>query len=250
MGVVMWQRDETRPTTYSGIRFRSGLEARVAEALDDFGALWLYEEPSGYPVNYLPDFTIIQATTDLELPQWVEVKPADLLYAIRDRARLDERFEEPVRLDLTSSDLSRSGFGEAAKPKALAEASGQSVLVVSALNRHRTIAAIMAPDHMVLTRSHPAVCWKQVLKDADRERERIRWEAEAEQRRLEREAEDLDRRRQIVEYARANGRPARFGGACWICHEMKPADDLIVFHNGERWGGTCRVHLDQVEVAQ
>lgn len=244
----MWNRDDTQPTTYNDVRFRSGLEARVAEVLDDFGVLWLYEEPSGYPVSYLPDFTIIQATTDLELPQWVEVKPADMLYALRDRAGLPERFEEPFRLSLTSANLLDSGFQEAAKPKALAEASGQSVLVVSALNRHRTIAALVAPDHVILTRSHPAVCWRQVLKDADRERERQQWVAEAERRRVEREVEDAGRRMAIVDHARTNGRPARFDGACWICHEVKAAVDLVVFHNGERWGGACRDHLDETVV--
>ena len=60
------------PTTYRGVQFRSRLEARVANFLDQCGLLWDFE-----PIdlkNYVPDFLV-------ELPHGVtllECKPAVL----------------------------------------------------------------------------------------------------------------------------------------------------------------------------
>jgi hypothetical protein len=244
--LAMWHRNEAQPTIYNGVEFRSALEARVAEQLDGFNVLWVYEEPSGHPaVPYLPDFTIVQATTDLDLPRWVEVKPGELLYAIRDKAGLPERFDEPVRLAVTAANLESSGFVEAAKPKALAEAAGEPVLVVSAINRTRTLAVLMAPDHVVLTRSHPAVCWQQILKDAERKRQQAQWAAEAEQRRVEREAAEGRRIQDLLTYVRTKGRNARYDGCCWICRQEQPAADLVIFPAERGYGAICRGHLTE-----
>lgn len=64
-----------RPTTYSGIRMRSRLEARYAAVLDAFGLTWTYE-PRAYANaagQYLPDFEL--PADDLAPIQFIEVRP-------------------------------------------------------------------------------------------------------------------------------------------------------------------------------
>lgn len=58
------------PTTYSGVAFRSRLEARVAAAFDRVGIGWEYE-PEGLDldgIHYLPDFRVAGT--------WIEIKPS------------------------------------------------------------------------------------------------------------------------------------------------------------------------------
>lgn len=245
----MWSRDENRPGIYKGIRFRSTLEVNVAEQLDRLEVVWLYEEPldQAKHIRYLPDFTITLADPELDLPQWVEVKPGGLLYAVRDKARLDEKFEGVHRLAITADNLGQAGFDELAKPKALAEATGQSVLAVSAINRFRTLSILLAPDHIELSRSHPTVCRQQVLREQEYEAQRRQWEIEAEQRRIDREGQEAARLAAVLAAARANNRPARYDGWCWHCGQEQIAEMLVIFPAQDRWGACCRIHLSEVD---
>jgi hypothetical protein len=53
----VWHRNETRPTTYRGTRFRSTLEAKVAEQFDKMNVRWEYEVPVEQTRGwYVPDF--------------------------------------------------------------------------------------------------------------------------------------------------------------------------------------------------
>lgn len=63
----------SRPTIYRGIEFRSRLEVRFAQHLDELGETWAYEPrvygPKGR--GYLPDFEILASAR----PTFIEVKP-------------------------------------------------------------------------------------------------------------------------------------------------------------------------------
>jgi len=66
-------------SVYSGVRFRSRLEARWAALFDYYSILWVYEPdvfktPSG---RYLPDFLLP------EIGAYVEVKPGALMFDFR-----------------------------------------------------------------------------------------------------------------------------------------------------------------------
>lgn len=62
------------PTIYSGVLFRSRMEARWAVAFDHLGLTWEYE-PEGFNLKsgarYLPDFRLSFANKIL----WLEIKP-------------------------------------------------------------------------------------------------------------------------------------------------------------------------------
>lgn len=251
---MIWRRDETRPTRYHGTLFRSALEAKVAEELDGFGIQWEYEQPvevDGLP--YLPDFTL-DPRSDLAdefdlagewgIAPWLEVKPAGLLYALRDHAGLPERFDGNHTLHLTAQDLRAAGMDEIWKPKRLAEATGFTALVVSAINRHRTLSVLMTPDGIELSRSHPLVCHRQLVADRQRAEREAQWRAEMERQRAAYEAEQRRQRQAIIAYAKSRGRPARYDGWCCICSDDHFADELVIFRaaNG-RWLAVCRTHL-------
>lgn len=66
-------------STYSGVKFRSRLEARWAALFDYYSILWVYEPdvfntPSG---RYLPDFLLP------EIGAYVEVKPGPLMFDLK-----------------------------------------------------------------------------------------------------------------------------------------------------------------------
>lgn len=72
------------PTIFSGVTFRSRLEARWALLLDALGVAWRYEAegfnlPSGY---YLPDFWLPEPRL------WLEIKPPFDIDYDRERERL------------------------------------------------------------------------------------------------------------------------------------------------------------------
>jgi len=251
----MWTRNDTRPTRYRGILFRSGLEAKVAAELDDLGVSeWEYELPwsktvklpHGGTLEYLPDFTFLapRQYPELALPQWLEVKPPEALYALRDHASLPERFEGEHSVALTARELREVGVEEVWKPKALAELSGLAVLVVSAINRNRTLSVLMAPDAVLLSRSHPLVNHRQVVLDRQRAERETQWQAEWERRQAAAEAERRAWERDVIAYARAHSRRARFDDWCVICRREVPAARLVIFRAADgRWAALCGEHL-------
>jgi hypothetical protein len=242
----MWQRDESKPVTYTGVPFRSGLEAAVAKNFDAMGVEWAYER-GVEGIAYLPDFTILDSIVDFQLPQWVEVKPAQLLYAVRDHLGVPERFTNDVFSDpLTAEQLRDAGLSEIWKPKALAELEHQPVLVVSKINCNRTLSILMQPEQIVLSRSHRCVNWKQVKIDEENRRRREQWQREAAQRQAERAEQDEARRANNLAWARAaDHRPARYDGRCIVCGASRPAGLLRIARYEDRWLAFCHQHLGE-----
>lgn len=258
----MWFRDEARPTPYRGQVFRSATEAKVAEQLDVLGADWHYEvkpqralswfTPSYAPdppdfTGYLPDFTIVDAPQELDLPFWVEVKPAELLYAVRDHLGCPERFTTDFHSPTTAAQLQAAQLTEIWKPKRLAEFYQRPVLVVHQINRNRTLSVWMDPDGITLSRRHPAVNFRQVTADAKRAEEdaarQARWAAEA----VEHQRRQAERAAEFVGYFRTHGRPAQFAGRCLVCGAYRPADELRIARGRDGWRSLCVAHLSEPE---
>lgn len=257
----MWVRDASKPTRYGDITFRSALEAKVAEQLDALCVKWHYEleshkavawfagsyQPDPKPVpGYLPDFTIEDASEDLELPLWVEVKPAELLYAVRDHLGCPERFDNDVEHPISGAELYRANLTEIWKPKRLAEIYGRDVLVVHQINRNRTLSILMRTDGLVLSRRHPAVNFRQVVADADRVEREARRRAEQEAAAAEYQKKRAAQVAEWVEHVRENGRPARFAGRCLACGVTRVAAELLIARCSDGgWGALCASHLPQ-----
>ena len=71
------QQFEAIPTDYTGLQFRSKLEARWAVFLDHLRIEWVYEPQRFHHGNcsYLPDFYLPNLKT------WIEVKGSDEMLA-------------------------------------------------------------------------------------------------------------------------------------------------------------------------
>lgn len=246
----MWHRNENRPTDYAGIRFRSALEARAAKDLDALGVTWQYEQavtdPStSHPIGwYLPDFTITHADPDLEMPRWLEVKPADLLYRVRDHLGCPEHFDGTHNTTADARSLHDAQLTEIWKPKRLAEITGQPVLVAYQLNATRSLSLLMLPNRIQFSKAHPTVNRKGVLARRQREEDQRRWQAEYERHQAEREQEERQWRQHVIAYAAAHGQAARFGDRCVICRQNEAAEAITIFRNADnRWTAVCISHL-------
>ena len=255
----MFVRDKARPVKRWGIQFRSVLEVNVAEQLDALDVGWAYER--AVPgVRYLPDFLITGRRSDwttdepadpaMDLPAYIEVKPPEALYAVRDAVGLGERFIGSHRYQMGWRDVAEMA-DELHKPKRLAEHLGCNVLVAHAINRSRTLAVVMHPDGITVTREHPLVNWRSVLAEREREAWRRRMRAEAAERERERqakaaeyEAERQDRRVRLLRWFRAQPyRVAMYDGWCHVCGADMAAADLVIAKHDERWYRCCRSHL-------
>lgn len=255
----MWTRNEAKPTIYKGIQFRSALEARVAEQFDKLGVDWKYEVPAHQAVSwlqgayegdpprvpYLPDFLIIDAPEYLQLPTWVEVKPAELLYALRDHLGCPERFEGAKRFEINGQDIYSANIDEIWKPKRAAEIYQHDVLVVSEINRNRTLSVLLTPTHVELSKSHPTVNHRELVRVQEQERRAAERRAEWQQREAERITEQREAWAKAINYARVHGRPARYDGFCRKCNASRTAADLIIFRSADgNWIPICKAHVD------
>lgn len=116
------------PTTYSGVTFRSRVEARWAVFFDHLGVAWEYE-PEGFELSpnrrYLPDFLLPELGANGGT--WFEVKGKapteaeerrcqDLASGTGRRVLLAIRAPFPPTLDATRSDGSMRVFWLAAEP--------------------------------------------------------------------------------------------------------------------------------------
>lgn len=255
----MWTRNEAKPTIYKGIQFRSALEAKVAEQLDALTVEWKYEVPAHQAmawllgphqndppqVPYLPDFLIIDAPDYLQLPTWVEVKPSELLYAVRDHVDCPERFDDIRRSGITGQEMYSANLDEIWKPKRAAEIYQHDVLVVSEINRTRTLSILLTSTHVELSKCHPAVNHRELVRKQEQERLAAERQAEWERREAERRDERRQWARKAVAHARVFGRSAKYPGTCHICSRGKFADDLVIFKSADdRWVAICRAHVD------
>lgn len=211
--------------------FRSHLEVLVAQELDEHEVQWDYERPvvlpNGPQLRYLPDFTINSAEPELQLPRWIEAKPQQFLYDLRDvlgiTRRHGERFAgEVISPKVTSQDLRSMMVQELWKPKRLAELTGKSVLVVGTVGGTASLSIEMCADSIRFTREHPFVNWLGIQKAKERERKRLQWEAEAAQRqRAWVEQQELTRQamaRQVSETLRFRHLgPTKWNRGCFGC---------------------------------
>lgn len=266
----MWFRHEARPTECGGIKFRSALEATVADELTKLGVSWKHElpphvglgwtrpahEPVPEPIRgYLPDFTITESSNYLELPLWVEVKPADLIAAVRDHVGCPELFEEDFTSTIDARAMHAAKLTEIWKPKALVEDVGQEVLVVAEINKHHKTSILMTPGGIVLSRNHPTVTHRRLVLERERDERKAEQEAK---RAAERAAWRAQRETlrplpapdpQLVAYVRENGRSAMYDATCQVCRAWKPASSLVVAPGDDRWIAVCRDHLTVASVA-
>lgn len=266
---MVWVRNDSHPVVMDGQRFRSGLEAKVARQLTNLGIAWQYElpvhegirllrtfDPPVAPCSwYLPDFTILGAGEDDEifsLPTWVEVKPADLLYAFRDYAGLEEYFEGEHTREWNAKKMYDAGFKELAKPKRCAEMYEDAVLVVYQINATRSLSVEMFADVVVFSRQQPCVNYKKVCQDQRRQEKERQWEEEHARRQAEWEAQDAERRRawhawqaEVLEAAKQRHIASKFPGDCWLCGAEKHAFELVAVRKRETWYALCRMHLQE-----
>jgi hypothetical protein len=243
--------------------FRSRLEFEVAQELDEHDVDWGYEQPvilpDGASPHYLPDFTIHESDDELELPQWVEAKPQQFLYDLRDTLgvtrRAGEKFSGGVSVDgVMHSDLKSMGIDELWKPKLLAEITGETVLVVGGVGGSSKLTVDMTPRGVHFRRDHPFANWAGVLKRQEAERQRqeaAERHAEYERQREQREAEWNARRHQVhrnIDLARKVmlhkdcGAP-RFESPCSGCNVATLTGTLYkvdLVGGGSRWMIVCQ----------
>ena len=231
--------------------FRSHLERTVADELTRLGISWRYEQPvllpNGASPRYLPDFTIDEAPTHFELPQWIECKPQQFIYSLRDffpeiTRQFGEYFDKPIAVaDFGWHELLEAGFDELWKPKRLAELTGESVLIVGAVNATSRLSIEMRQDTIVFSRCQPFVNWAGIQKQNERKRRRIQWEKESEQRQRQWEAAQAMRRRQTLDAVLASRRigPNKFAGHCCGCNAFVP-QALGILYKASIVGGGYR----------
>lgn len=258
--VLSRHMDAAPPEPWKGISFRSKLELHVARHLDDLGLGWQYEKPvthEGRTIRYLPDFTMHTDGAEAEewdAPDFIEVKPQEFIYSLRDHLYVDELLNGEMELRRTTdaARIRALDIEELWKPKRLAELLGCSVLVAGKVNGTRTLSVLMLPDAIVFQRNHPIVNTKGVIAEAERQAKHARWAAQA-----ERWREEMDRRARERELARvaeqakrleqfgrlirhADRRQAQFDGTCWWCAEHREAAALSIFRSTERWVPICK----------
>lgn len=106
MGFTM-KEPQAQPDTYNGIEFRSKLESKTAQALDNIGIAYIYE-PNGYKLSngmwYKPDFWlpnahqfieckgIMQSTDSAKIMGLVEDTNRSVIVISYDKAMMFKRF--------------------------------------------------------------------------------------------------------------------------------------------------------------
>jgi hypothetical protein len=269
----------TLPVQYSPypshIKFRSALEEKVAQELDRLEVEWAYERqvvlPDGSSPYYLPDFTILDVPSDginLQLPRWVEVKPMQFLYDVRDLSgvtrRCGDKFTYDVRVQGVDSAVLRGWSSELWKQKMLAEVTGEPVLVVGCVGAMSSLSILCTDRELVMSRQHPFVNQvgvererQRAERDAERQVEQRKWhlhreqlQRQAEQRRLEQEQADATYRRQLMAYIRRQPTSRRnsYDQACGNCATIVPASHgwlySVPLTTGARWVVICGACLE------
>jgi len=252
----MFVRDQTQPVTWNGTEYRSVLEVNVAQELNRLGVKNRYEKIPIPELSYLPDFKIDRLPDPGMGPAaWIEVKPPEAIYAVRDHFNLPERFDQPEAFEMTKDDLAQVS-PELMKPKGLAEMTGEPVVVASAINRDATVALVMYADFVEVTRQHPLVNWKRELKNREQAAQRAAWEAREAQRQAENQRQRAEWEQRLsnnaaewIEMFRMSSRiPAKYDGDCVVCQKRIAAQHLVIakfkasdgkFH----WRACCGRHI-------
>lgn len=236
--------------------FRSHLERQVAGELTRLGVSWRYEVAVSLPgrsfIPYLPDFTIDVDAAHLGIPTWVECKPQQMLYTLRDVTGVTRRAGEYFKADVTVEGITAADFvaqdqAELAKPKRLAELSGQPVLVVGGVQGTNSLSVLLTESSAVFSRTNPFVNQRGVQRAQEQARRAAESEARMavwEKQRQEREARDQTMRDQIVAFAVRNldGMLPRFASPCLGCrtHGTEGQVYRVPYSDGvERWERIC-----------
>lgn len=250
-----------------GDSYRSALEARVGDELRSLGLIVEFEKRTDFAVYYLPDFTITGAfendtcaahyaeTMDAyeargglgRTFKWVEAKPQDFLYTVRDdlgvKRKVGEYFKGAVNWPCTSDDFLRKhrkveqAFRELWKPKKLAEKSGENVLVVGRVGGTQSLTILMTPTAAIFERNHPIANWPYWMADAERQRQQERYEQQSEAARIERERQQAAQQREqerLIATMRAEIKRVRlmvnlYTNRCVFCGELVPANTGHLF---------------------
>lgn len=236
--------------------FRSQLEREVATEMDCLGIAWRYEVavtlPGNTSIAYLPDFTIDVDASHLGVPGWIECKPQQMLYTLRDitgvTRRAGEYFKADVTVDgFTAADLLAREQTELAKPKRLAELSGQPVLVIGGVQGTNSLSVLLTETGAVFSRTNPFVNQRGVAKANEQARRAVEtaermalWQKE----RDERTARETALRTGIVTFCVRDltGMAVRFASACVGCREqgVDGAIYRVPYTDGsERWERVC-----------
>lgn len=248
----MLARDwDERPEPYNGVQMRSKLEVRCARFLDQLSVPWEYEVPveiDGRRIPYLPDFHIDarnpHGVSLLEIgwgyAPWIEVKPQEFIYLLRDHLGVAERSNEFV--EVSAKELRADDIEELWKPKRLAEITDNDVLVVGQVDKDRTLSATMTPEGVNFRIDHPFVNYRGVTKRREKDRQRAvlarqeeerrrQREQEAEQREAERKVRRAARLRELgaTSFVGSRKEHARFLGMCWICEAFAEPAELWVY---------------------
>jgi hypothetical protein len=247
----MWTRDATKAVVEDGHKYDSTLEYNVKVGLErmdlvmgrDFGH---HHRVQGVKY-YEPDFTIYRAPEEFEFPAYIEVKPADALYELRDHFGLPERFTTVEEFWMTEAMLNEV-VDELWKPKRLAEQTGCEVLVTSKVNGNSTLSAILGPETVTLNRLHPGVNWPGHKDRVKRQLDDIYWANKNAERVAQQRAEEAQRIRHLREFFAAVGLvDALYPGTCWECDQWREPVDLYRAArktDDGRWALTCREHVD------
>jgi hypothetical protein len=239
--------------------FRSALERRVADELDRLSVPYTYELavtlPNFGPVPYLPDFTIEVDSSHLDLPRWVECKPQAMLYTLRDvtgvTRRAGEYFETDVTVEgVTAGHLVELDLKELAKPKRLAELSGDEVLVIGDVGRTKSLTALLTPDTIMFSRHNRFVNQRGVELTEQRAQREAAWRerAEIERQRYEqaRAQAEAEREKNLWVALRAvlsTGVQAfpRYASSCAGCQQVGDNGMIYKVRLGttERWIRIC-----------
>lgn len=216
---------------------RSGLEVKVKAELDAHSVKYQYEPKNIKLLNgrlckgYWPDFGILSASPELELPPYLEVKPQEFLYDLRNLLGITRRHGEKFSGDLfidCGFEALQELKSELWKPLRLAEMTGEDVLCLGTVGGTSSLSITMTPKGLIFRRDHPFVNWTGVLKRKEQDRKSREREIE-QQKRLEEQA----RRRQEFEFQSLlnyksciqMNMPTQFDQDCMVCGALVTAGE-------------------------
>lgn len=270
----------TLPVQYSPypshIQFRSALEEKVAQELDRLEVEWAYERqvvlPDGSSPYYLPDFTILDVPSsgiDLQLPKWVEAKPMQFLYDVRDMSgvtrRYSDKFTDDVPVRGVDSAVLRGWGSELWKQKMLAEVTGEPVLVVGCVGAVSSLSILCTDRELVMSRRHPFVNQvgvererQRAERDEQRQIEQRKWQhhreqlqRQADERQRERDQADATHRHRLMEYIKRQPKSRRNGydQSCQNCAAVVQAQhgwlySVPLTNSTNRWVVICGACLE------
>jgi len=182
--------------THEPGEYRSHLEQQIADELAAHSIDVSYELPVEWPAGvrapgYVPDFYVhpVQTVFDalgpdpLPLPRWIEGKPSQMMYALRDDLGVTRQhgayFAGTIDVpEVDAAMLWKRDHRELFKPKRLAEIMGEPVWVVGGVGGKDQLSMTMLPDRILFHRDNWFVNWPGYKRRIEREESRQRAEIE------------------------------------------------------------------------